>query len=229
MILQCILEIGSKSFSHLVNALERFLPLLKKFIISHDTRLIAMKVVREYWRKNPQNIIIVTDRLLTYKLIDYASVVSWVFSADERSNFIRSYIWDILRNTIQKILLRTEIANEELKSAEKSLEQVPKEEQDGDISESKKVKDRKAALEAALKEQKEMFLIIFQRFCACISEHLAVPSNSNSLWFKFTFGHLKEFGRKYRFHFEPFISSLHSLFSSSDSRVAQLFQLIIQV
>lgn len=88
---------------------------------------------------------------------------------------LSGYIWDILRNTIEKTLARTETVREELRNAEEALEKVPEEERQEAIPEVRRVNDRRASLDAVLREQKEFFLTIFQ-----VRGSLNIPAELNA-------------------------------------------------
>lgn len=228
IMVHCLIKMGSKSFSHLLAVTERYLPLLQKYVNSSEAKLIVLKAIQHFWQKSPQHIIILMDRYMTYRIIDNTSIVNWLFSPDVLPEFTRDYVWVILRNTIHKTLARTETMREELRTAEAALEKVPKDEQNENIPELRRVKDRKASLETVLREQKELFLVIFQRFCMCISEYLSGQGNSmfrSEFWYVCTLGHLKEVGRKYHDDIVPFLSTLETLlFQNVDYRLSVVFQ-----
>jgi len=230
ILMHCLIKMGSKSFSHLLAVTERYLPLLQKYINSPETKAITLKAVRYFWQKSPQHIIIMMDRLMTYRVIDNTSIINWIFSTEEQANFTKGYIWDILRNTISKTLARTETVKDELKAAEETWDRIPKDEQNENIPEFRRIKDRRASLDTVLREQKELFLIVFQRFVMCLNEYLGNESNAsyhNEFWYFCTLGHLKEVGRKYHNDILPFISTLETLlFSNVDPRLATVFQQI---
>ena len=109
-------------------------------------------------------------------------------------------MWGILYNTINKTLARTETIREELVDAERDLERVAPEDQAEDHPEVRRTKLRRETYDQALRETKEVFLIIFQHFCLSIGEHLtqseANGNDPNTFWFHMTLGHLKATGRK---------------------------------
>ena len=48
----------------------------------------------EFWGKSAQHIIILLDKLMTYKVVDGASIVNWLFD-HERVNSFHSYVWEV--------------------------------------------------------------------------------------------------------------------------------------
>ncbi|ORY91755.1 MIF4G like-domain-containing protein [Leucosporidium creatinivorum] len=80
MAIQTILSVGSRSFSHFLNVLERYLPLLRTLSPSPATRIELLSILATFWRRNSQFHLIVLDKLLQYRLVDSADVIAWVFS-----------------------------------------------------------------------------------------------------------------------------------------------------
>lgn len=46
---------------------------------------------------------ILLDKLLNYRVIDPASVITWVFEPEQLQFVGRSFLWDILMNTLNKV------------------------------------------------------------------------------------------------------------------------------
>ena len=46
---------------------------------------------------------ILLDKLLNYRVIDPISVITWIFEADQLKFAGRSFIWEILKNTLSKV------------------------------------------------------------------------------------------------------------------------------
>jgi len=224
LLVHALLKIGAKSFSHLLAALERYASLLRGVITTSAAKLLAVKVAAEVWANSPQNIIILLERLLTANIVDHIAIIQWVLSVPQQKNFTRSFLWDILRNTINKALSRTDSLKEELRSAEEALEKVPSAERKDDIPEVKRVNDRKASLLASNQQLSTLFSVVFQNFINCISDRFAVQEGTDAdFWLSCTFGHLKEVGRRYREHI-VFDRDMEELFTSCiDKKVHQLF------
>lgn len=118
--LQTILTVGSRSFSHFLNVLERFvppslpprrvltlrpryLPLVRTLSASSSARLELLGSVATYWRRNSQFHLIVIDKLLQYRLVDSADVVSWVFTADPRKDWSDLNTWAALNSVVRTV------------------------------------------------------------------------------------------------------------------------------
>ncbi|GAA5821849.1 hypothetical protein JCM11251_004742 [Rhodosporidiobolus azoricus] len=93
MAVQTVLHVGSRSFSHFLNALERYLTLLRNLTPSASARQHLLTVVAAFWRRNPQFHLIVLDKLLQYRLVDTRDVVIWVFAPESEQEGIRKKTW----------------------------------------------------------------------------------------------------------------------------------------
>ncbi|GAA5937525.1 hypothetical protein JCM10213_007267 [Rhodosporidiobolus nylandii] len=108
MAVQTILHVGSRSFSHFLNALERYLTLLRHLTPSQSTRQHLLTIVATFWRRNPQFHLIVLDKLLQYRLVDTRDVVVWVFADEKEQEGARKKTWaDIDLWQQLQIVLRT--------------------------------------------------------------------------------------------------------------------------
>ncbi|GAA5965784.1 hypothetical protein JCM3765_007346 [Sporobolomyces pararoseus] len=78
---QVILNVGSRSFSHFLNALERYLVLLRNLTDNDkEKKQDLLETVSKFWRRNGQFHLIVIDKLLQYRLLEPSDVITWVFS-----------------------------------------------------------------------------------------------------------------------------------------------------
>eukprot|EP00005_Dracoamoeba_jomungandri_P013753 CAMPEP_0174265190 /NCGR_PEP_ID=MMETSP0439-20130205/25516_1 /TAXON_ID=0 /ORGANISM="Stereomyxa ramosa, Strain Chinc5" /LENGTH=793 /DNA_ID=CAMNT_0015351511 /DNA_START=36 /DNA_END=2417 /DNA_ORIENTATION=- len=221
---------GAKSFSHFLNMLERYNHLLRQIISNQKTRLQVVCVVTEFWKNSALHRIISLDKLMTYRIIDNLSIVNWIFSAEVLPDFKRGYVWEILRNTINKTIARTQTVRKQLESCRSAAHAFMDEEDDNkDAPEVVKLRQTEAALETALREQKELLLVVFQRFTISISNHLtnceARDADPYDYWYYSALGHLKEIGRKYRKEIKPFKDTLENILFTSevDSRITDVF------
>lgn len=83
MFVQCLLLVGSKSFSHILNVIERYLDVLRFVNATPDGRLHTVQIVASFWEHNTQFLGILLDKLLNYRVIDPASVINWIFETNQ--------------------------------------------------------------------------------------------------------------------------------------------------
>ncbi|GAA5986795.1 hypothetical protein JCM10908_000901 [Rhodotorula pacifica] len=93
MAVQTVLFVGSRSFSHFLNALERYLNLLRNLSTSPAARQELLTTVAVFWKRHPQFYLIVLDKLLQYRLVDTRDVISWVFAPSEDQPNTRPKTW----------------------------------------------------------------------------------------------------------------------------------------
>lgn len=80
VVIQTLLDIGSKSFTHLITVLERYGQIISKFCPDHDSQIFLIEEVSSYWKNNTQMIATTIDRMMGYRLISNLAIVTWVFS-----------------------------------------------------------------------------------------------------------------------------------------------------
>ncbi|KAI0751203.1 cap binding protein 80-PB [Daedaleopsis nitida] len=114
---QSLLSIGSRSFSHFLNAIERYLPLLRNLASGQltssstanaDARTDIMSTVATVWRRSKHMILIVFDKLMQYQIVDPTDVVAWTFThcaviteGQARGTF-NAFQWDVLKSALDK-------------------------------------------------------------------------------------------------------------------------------
>lgn len=90
---QSLLHIGSRSFSHLLNAIERYLPLLRNLAsgggsasasagggnTNSEAKADILTAAAAFWKHNRQMVGIVFDKLMQYQIVDPTDVVGWTF------------------------------------------------------------------------------------------------------------------------------------------------------
>jgi len=76
---QTLLDIGSKSFTHLITVLERYGQIISKLCPNEEMQLLLMDEVSAYWKNSTQMTAIAIDRMMGYRLISNLAIVKWVF------------------------------------------------------------------------------------------------------------------------------------------------------
>ncbi|KAM5532655.1 hypothetical protein V8D89_013699 [Ganoderma adspersum] len=115
---QSLLSIGSRSFSHFLNAIERYLPLLRNLAAGQisasgapnaDARGDIMSAVALVWRRSRHQVLIVFDKLMQYQIVDPTDVVAWTFmhypmvvDGREKGKVFNGFQWDLLKAALDK-------------------------------------------------------------------------------------------------------------------------------
>ncbi|XP_028761163.1 nuclear cap-binding protein subunit 1 [Neltuma alba] len=136
---QTLLNIGSKSFTHLITVLERYGQVIAKVCPDQDKQVMLIAEVSSLWKSNTQMTAIAIDRMMGYRLVSNLAIVRWVFSQENIEQFHTSdRPWEILRNAVSKTFNRISDLRKEILSVKKSI--APAEEA---------AKEAKAELDAA--------------------------------------------------------------------------------
>ncbi|PIN12221.1 Nuclear cap-binding complex, subunit NCBP1/CBP80 [Handroanthus impetiginosus] len=122
VVVQTLLSIGSKSFTHLITVLERYGQVIAKICPDQDKQVMLISEVSSFWKNNAQMTAITIDRMMGYRLIANVAIVRWVFSSSNVDQFhVSDRPWEILRNTVSKTFNRIVDLRKELSSLKKSV------------------------------------------------------------------------------------------------------------
>lgn len=79
VVIQTLLSIGSRSFSHFLNVVERYHTLLRQLSTTPATRIAILASTARFWMNSPQWIIMIFDKWLQYRIVEPTDVVEFVF------------------------------------------------------------------------------------------------------------------------------------------------------
>jgi nuclear cap-binding protein subunit 1 len=130
---QSLLHIGSRSFSHFLNAIERYLPLLRSVASaslttagssSLEARMDILTAVATFWKRSRHMIVIVFDKLMQYQIVDPTDVVAWAFTCGGKNSTavhpsIDALLWDIIKGALDKANGRVLIARRKVAALRK--------------------------------------------------------------------------------------------------------------
>ncbi|EST06805.1 MIF4G-like, type 2 [Kalmanozyma brasiliensis GHG001] len=130
--IQCILSVGSRSFSHFLNIVERYHALLRQLSRSGRMRAAILAGAVRFWNASQQWVHIVVDKLLQYRIVEPADVVEFIFSppvdepgairtGGEREGWAGFNTWTLLRLTLEKV-------NGRVDQLQKRLEEIQRKE-----------------------------------------------------------------------------------------------------
>ncbi|KAL2929091.1 Nuclear cap-binding protein subunit 1 [Bienertia sinuspersici] len=173
VVIQTLLNIGSKSFTHLMTVLERYGQVIAKVCPDEDRQMTAIAI----------------DRMMGYRLISNLAIVRWVFSPANVEQFhIADRHWEILRNALKK---QQQILKAELEAAESKLTLMNGEPVVGDnplklkrlktssekaeaeeVSLRDSLEAKEALLLRALGENESLFLSMYKNFSSVLLDRL---------------------------------------------------------
>ncbi|KAJ3699924.1 hypothetical protein LUZ61_003629 [Rhynchospora tenuis] len=121
VVAQTLLDIGSKSFTHLITVLERYGQVIAKVCSNEDLEVELMNEVGLYWRNSTQMTAVAIDRMMGYRFISNRAIVKWVFSSVNIDLFhVSDRPWEILRNAVNKTCNRLADLRKEIATVEKA-------------------------------------------------------------------------------------------------------------
>ncbi|KAI8333346.1 armadillo-type protein [Chlamydoabsidia padenii] len=242
LFVQCLLLVGCKSFSHVLNVVERYLEVMRHLNGTHEEKMRTVKTVATFWKSNTQFLCILLDKLLNYRIVDPTSVIAWVFESDQLENAGRSYIWDILKNTLNKVVSRASQIKNRLESfrqlhADNEIKRAANPVTELTQAESQQELDTihlaESSMATVAREQKEVFMVAYQRFTqvlqtllTSLSAQARDPEEDWTFWW--VYGWFKEVLRLYHDECAGFKVTLETVVFTSDldSRITNLFQQI---
>lgn len=110
---QCLLVVGSRSFSHFLNAIEKYIKVLQGLSNTPDAKFEILEIVSSFWRRNRQMIMIIFDKLMQYQIVDPSDVVSWAFEGGglgDKGDGLGTFQWELMRIALDKSNGRVAIA-----------------------------------------------------------------------------------------------------------------------
>ena len=130
--MQTLLQVGSRSFSHFLNAVERYLALLRSLGTDPQDKLDFLTAAGSFWRRNDQMISIVFDKLMQYQIVEPTDIIGWCFDNTERKRgkeeiagtpgVLTCHEWDLVKAALDKAIGRVAIAQNRVQVLRKEEE-----------------------------------------------------------------------------------------------------------
>lgn len=171
---QTLLNAGCRSFSHLLNVMERYHELLRSLSQTPDARLSILESTAQFWSNSPQWVLIVCDKLLQYRIVEPVDVVRFVFTSEPgrtnspfalagqspewgptRRDWSSFHWWTILRLTVDKILGRVTQLTRRVQELQRQIDA-----NDGASSAPGAADEAKVHLDTVLLEQRKVLVMI---------------------------------------------------------------------
>jgi nuclear cap-binding protein subunit 1 len=121
IVVQSLMEIGARSFSHFLNAIERYIKLMRHITEDPEARTEIFEAAGKFWGKNTQMLYITVDKLLQYQFAEPTDLIKWTFK--RHGGFIDLDSWLLIRSALDKAKGRVVVA-------EKKVAQLRKEHED---------------------------------------------------------------------------------------------------
>ncbi|KAJ3045244.1 Nuclear cap-binding protein subunit 1 [Rhizophlyctis rosea] len=190
VLVQCLLKHGSLSFSHFLNVTERYVGPLRECNERDDDCAHTVRIIADFWAESPQNMEIVFDKLMNYRVVDPLSILRWLLSDEMLTSSFNGFaIWSILHTTLRKVIFKgTQIeAKRDAARATANMDPAVVQQLDGAVSN-------------ALQERKQAFTLVFQRLVEFIQNRL-IESDQQGIdakatpWWRWVVGGFREVAR----------------------------------
>lgn len=138
IVVQSLLQTGARSFSHFLNAIERYLVLLRNLASggsssvsgtgNPEAKADVLTAAAGFWKNNRQMVAIVFDKLMQYQIVDPTDVVAWTFmngvGVGQLAELggpmnLSAFEWDLLRGALDKANGRVTIARRKIATLRK--------------------------------------------------------------------------------------------------------------
>uniref|UniRef100_A0A2K6FRB6 Nuclear cap binding protein subunit 1 n=1 Tax=Propithecus coquereli TaxID=379532 RepID=A0A2K6FRB6_PROCO len=235
---QTLLHLAAKSISHSFSALAKFHEVFKTLAESDEGKLHVLRVMFEVWRNHPQMIAVLVDKMIRTQIVDCAAVANWIFSSELSRDFTRLFVWEILHSTIRKMNKHVLKIQKELEEAKEKLARQHKRRSDDDDRSSdrkdgaleEQIERLQEKVESAQSEQKNLFLVIFQRFIMILTEHLVrCETDGTSVltpWYKNCIERLQQIFLQHHQIIQQYMVTLENLLFTAelDPHILAVFQ-----
>ena len=126
---ETLLHLGSRSFSHFLNATERYLEILRHLTPDPRSRRTLLDGIASYWRQSSQMRLVTVDKYLQYGVLEGLDVVDWVFAEDtggaggaDGDGWTDGEKWEMLRMCLDKHVGKVAVVKRRVKMVEKEDE-----------------------------------------------------------------------------------------------------------
>ncbi|RWS23790.1 nuclear cap-binding protein subunit 1-like protein, partial [Leptotrombidium deliense] len=218
-----LLGFMSKSFSHVFAGIAKYQNCFKELCASEEGQICTLKTTFEVWSSHQQLLILLVEKYLKAEIVQHSAVANWMFSKDMANELSKSYVWEILLATVKRQIKAVEICQKELDEA-KDKQRKSEDGEEGidekDVPTEEVVEKLEEKLESAQSDQKNLFLIVFQRFIMLLSEHIQSCESQGktfkNYWFRWMIGRLQQMFFEHHEHVFKYVSTLESLLFTPD-------------
>ncbi|KAJ2030013.1 Nuclear cap-binding protein subunit 1 [Coemansia sp. S610] len=207
MLVEHVLLLGSKTFSHMLNAIEKFMPALQKFGDSPEAKLQIARVTEDFWLGNPQFFAITIDKLVNYRVIDPATVIAMLFDDGHVGSWSKFQYWEILHNTVKKVNMRVVQLQGRLEAAVTAANAMADDDTPAETQPAESVEHVEATLAQMVQEQRDVVVSTARHFARLLSSGSGASGELDRAWLH---GRFKEFLRTYRIQVMENSSTLES-------------------
>ena len=76
---------------HIISKFERYFSFFKSLTEKNENKIRFLQIVNSFWKNSQSHVIIIVDKLMSLKIVDNLSIISWIFSPDMLP-FLKSFV-----------------------------------------------------------------------------------------------------------------------------------------
>ncbi|PJF18389.1 hypothetical protein PSACC_01801 [Paramicrosporidium saccamoebae] len=113
VLLQSLLQVGSKSLSHMLTVVEKYLSLFQLLLPKHGDKMSANMFILDqlysFWRSSMLHFEFAVERLINYRILLPKHVIQWIFErADEQLCDVEASFYEVVAHIMGRgIIMRT--------------------------------------------------------------------------------------------------------------------------
>ncbi|KAL7750421.1 Nuclear cap-binding protein subunit 1 [Sorochytrium milnesiophthora] len=213
--IQTLLSCGSKTFSHTVNVMERYLQIFTTLADTPENRVHLIAIVYHFWKFNIQFFLVILEKLIIFKVVEGGDVLRWLF---DREDVVRIadqlYVFEILKVVTKTAVFRVSHLRSRMHVAGAMEVDTPA---------TTEAQVLQSSLEAAESDLKQMYLTLFEKLVKTIG---TFQGRYDDMWTNWLTGYLASILRTDAANFGPFMATLaNSVFVTGAPQVTlQLFE-----
>lgn len=219
-----LLNYASKSMTHCFASIAKYRPILKLMNVNNESQICILNTIQEVWSTHQQLIVVLCEKLMKSEVLQYSSVAIWIFSKANSDEFMEFYMWEILHSAIKRTVKNVDKCTKELEQAKDKQSKISDGDDDNNNNEEtisyEMIEKLEEKLDSALNEQKNLFLIIFQRFIMILTEHIqsceAQGKSFRNYWHFWALSRLQEIFFRYDQYIFKFNTTYETLLFTSD-------------
>lgn len=85
---------------------------------------VLLDEIEDFWTNSVLHQELIIDKMMSLTLVTNMQIVNWLFDTKHHDKYLRSYIWTILHNTVDKTIFRTKAVEQVLNAARRELTQA---------------------------------------------------------------------------------------------------------
>jgi len=105
VLMTIILNLGSKTFTHAFQYIEKYKTVIEEFVHDEQDQVEMMHSLFGVWQEQQQMIVVITERLLDSELVQPRAIICWLFSNEMFGQINNFYVWEVIDTILTRASL----------------------------------------------------------------------------------------------------------------------------